>query len=262
MVYNLKNFSLIIIVYVLNAFALRTSSESVNPFNELMSPSGGVNLYSGDAAFTHPLFTLQGRGGLNTNLILKYSSNVYLNVRCRNDKAPAGWVGLGWRLDFGSIQCNHNGTANFRDDEYYWISPEGVRQEIIWVEESAGVWSYYLKDKPYWKIERKDLDQTLEDAEGWILTSPDGTKYKYGQQDFSRETYATRYVFCWVNTGYIGQGVPYSDEIELYAHHWDLAEIEDVYARVPCPCVKIYFSCDIDKNKKRVARAFRPCSCV
>jgi hypothetical protein len=45
---------------VARIFAFQTSSESVNPFNQFMSPAGDVNLYSGGAAFSFPLAGIKG----------------------------------------------------------------------------------------------------------------------------------------------------------------------------------------------------------
>jgi len=70
-----------ILALAIQALSFQTSSESVNPFNQFMSPSGGVNLYSGDAAYSHNLLTLPGRGGMNIGVSLNYSSNIYLNIR-------------------------------------------------------------------------------------------------------------------------------------------------------------------------------------
>jgi hypothetical protein len=105
-------------VIISTAYSYQTSSESVNPFNILMSPSGGVNMYSGDAAYSCPVTSISGRGGMNINVTLSYSSNIYLNVRSRNDVAPTSWVGLGWNLNYGSIVYNHKATKTHDDDDF------------------------------------------------------------------------------------------------------------------------------------------------
>ena len=125
-----KVLGLAVCIIVMSLFCVtegfQTSSESVNPFNQFMTPSGGVNLYSGDVAYSFPICAIG-----NINVTLNYSSNIYLNVRSRNDIAPTSWVGLGWSLNFGSISCNHKGTKSTDDDEFYLISPLGVGSKIL-----------------------------------------------------------------------------------------------------------------------------------
>jgi hypothetical protein len=127
------------------SYAVQSSSEQVNPFNKLMDPSDGINKFSGDVAFTEPLYTLKGFNGLDISVNLKYSSNVYTNVRARNDIAPTGWLGLGWQLNYGSIICDHKNTKTSVDDEFTYVSPEGVGQKIVrnrWMK----VEYYYAND--------------------------------------------------------------------------------------------------------------------
>ena len=112
------------------SYSFQTTSESTNPFNQFMSPSGGINLYSGDVAYTHPFATVSGRGGMDINLSLAYSSNIYSQVHCGNDRAPTGWTGLGWRMGFGSIIRDHKGTKNAADDDFIWITPAGVPNRL------------------------------------------------------------------------------------------------------------------------------------
>lgn len=101
-------------------YSLQTSSERVNPFNQYLSPSGGVSLFTRDAALSHPLFAVTGLGGISLPVSLSYSSNVHINARSRNDVAPTSWVGLGWNLSFGKIVCDHNGTMTDADDSYLY----------------------------------------------------------------------------------------------------------------------------------------------
>jgi hypothetical protein len=155
-----------------SAFSLNSKSETSNPFNNYISPSNGVNQYSGDAAFSQPLFTLNGKNGSNINLALSYSSNVYLNVRARNDKGPTGWCGLGWYLGFGSILCDHKGTKTKKDDDYYWISPTGVSGKIY---DKNG--TYFLKNNPYW------TRTTTVGNGGQVLITVTKRKIKYGQNN-------------------------------------------------------------------------------
>ena len=107
------------------AYSGNTSTEAVNPFNQFMDPSGGVNMFSGDAAVSLPITSVEG-----LSIALSYSSNIERCVRARNDISPTGWVGLGWRLGFGAISCDHKGTKTHSDDDFYYISPVGVSSKL------------------------------------------------------------------------------------------------------------------------------------
>jgi hypothetical protein len=127
----MKRYTQYIIVglFVSVCHSFQTSSESVNPYNQFMALSGWVNIYSCDVAYSQPVTSISGRGGMNINIALAYSSNIYLNVRSRNDVAPTSWVGLGWELTFGSIICNHKVTKT-HDDDFLWISPAGFGRNV------------------------------------------------------------------------------------------------------------------------------------
>lgn len=204
---------------------LNSSAEAINPFNEFMSPSGGVNLFSGNVAFIHHLHTLQGRNGFDLPIDFKYSGNVQLNVLARNDKAPTDWVGLGWRFGFGYIRCDPNQTVTLKDDRCHYVSPNGVSQEIV--PSGAG---YQLEKDPYWKIDTT-LSSDGERILGWTLTDVQGRKYGYG--DFTEpnvQRKATRYTFAWTgaehdSANYVGEG--FAGTPHLFPVQWDLMAQED-----------------------------------
>ena len=52
-----------------------------------------ADLFTGRATTSVPIFIPPGRKGLQPNVSLSYSSG-----------GPHSWVGVGWNLDFGSIQ--------------------------------------------------------------------------------------------------------------------------------------------------------------
>jgi hypothetical protein len=208
-----------------------TSAEAINPFNQFETSSGGINLFSGDVYMPQKIYTLPGRNGMNVDLELAYSSNVYLNVIARNDKAPTGWLGLGWQIKLGgNIFMDHNNTMTLEDDKYYYTSPEGVNHRLF---EKDGI--FYMEHEPYWKVERS-LEGTNRII-GWTLTDPSGKVFKYG--DFQNHgTFAnrihgnsTRYTLSWDgannnNTHYVGEGS--GGEPDQYAFQWDLNKIIDL----------------------------------
>jgi len=200
-----------------DVYSQGTSYENVNPFNELMRPEGGVNLFSGDAVHQRPLLTLPGRGGLSVPITLAYSSNIRANVRSSNDVAPTGWLGLGWALGFGSISINHKGTMTHADDEFYLVSGAGASQRLY---EKDG--KYIPKNQPYVSFEPIDNDGNGI-YEGWVTTSLDGSKTYYGDCDFTDAREATRHTLC------SGQlvGATHDAAASLYPYTWDVSEMRD-----------------------------------
>ncbi len=220
--------------------AEKTTGEHVNPFNPLMKPASGIDLVSGNAAFSHKLFELPGRQKMNISVSLNYSSNVYTNARAKNNKEAAGWCGLGWYLGYGTIISDHNGTMTYKDDQYWWLSTKGVKSRILIKYNTDGTETFYIEKNPYWKV--KPTFETEEDAEfiiGWTLTSIDGKKYRYGDYNSTSSNFewtgaglgsqqATRYEFCWPNTEVQHVGNGFAGVPKLYPYQWDLSEIADV----------------------------------
>ncbi|NLD94979.1 MAG: hypothetical protein GX639_20175 [Fibrobacter sp.] len=114
----------IVLVLVYSVFAFQTTTQSTNSFNKYLSPQNGVSLYSGTGNTTLPLST-------GIPLTLSYSSNITDNARSSNAIAPTGWLGLGWQMNFGSIVSDHKGTKTPTDDDYVWISPQGVSSKLL-----------------------------------------------------------------------------------------------------------------------------------
>lgn len=122
---------IILLSFTTSLFSIQTSSESVNPFNQFMDPSGGCDLYSGNAAFSIPLISLQGHNGTDVQVALSYSSNVTVNARSMNKYGSTPWVGLGWTLQFGSIKCDHKGTVTHSDDDFYYVAGAGSVNRLL-----------------------------------------------------------------------------------------------------------------------------------
>lgn len=232
-----KRLLLVISILLCNisiVYAFKTYTENVNPFNRFLNPIDGVDLYTGSASFTKTLYTMKGRNGLDIGINLKYSSNVYVNVRTRNDVAPTGWLGLGWNLSYGSIKCNHKGTSSPTDDEFTWESPEGhLRRMFVEfsLDDSLRARTNpvcFIKEMPYVKV-KCNYDSANNVIKGWTVIKIDGTKLSYGnlesENDSIRE--ATRYTLkC---STYVEPLIrPHSTkEYELYPYQWDLSDIED-----------------------------------
>ena len=209
----------------------------LNPFNKFMNPTDGVDLYSGTVAFTKTLYEMKGRNGLDIGINMRYSSNVYLNARAKNDKAPTSWLGLGWTLNYGAIKRDHKGTTHNADDEYSWISPEGYSKKLF-IEfdmNSDGTIvnpsepKCCIEDNPYIKVKcHFDGDNPNNNISGWTLYKTDGTKLHYGNYNNTDATRkATRYTFS-VNSDVQPEISQNSVSlVEKYPYQWDLSDIED-----------------------------------
>jgi hypothetical protein len=212
--------AIITIIFVASpVFPAVTSSEFVNPFNKFMSPSGGVDLFSGNAAFSHTLMELPTRCGGKFDITLNYSSNVFLNARANNDRAPSGWVGLGWRLGYGSIICDHKSTTFHNDDDFSWISPEGVSKLLIKKINDDGSQTFFIEDEPYIKLGHPDYNNDGI-YDGWIIMLPNGECLKYGDLNLQGTRNATRWTFS--RGSYVG--VVHTGNVTPYPYQWDLSQ--------------------------------------
>lgn len=239
----MKKIIVILIMSILSGmsevYAFNTFTEKVNPFNKFLNPIEGVDLYSGTVAFTKTLYTMEGRNGLNIGINLDYSSNIYMVARSRNDKNPTSWVGLGWNLSYGSISCEHKGTENPADDDYFWVSPEGYKRRI-YVEFVLDPTSHYpqkdendialgkiqIEDMPYLKV-KCYLGERSKFPFGWQIIKKDGTVLTYGDlvglNPSDRK--ATRYTYKINNC--VEPNINVANHYNLYPYQWDLSDIAD-----------------------------------
>ena len=183
------------------SYGVGTTSDSSRTFPERSSVSNSVDLLSGNVQFALPLWGLRDSVGPTVDLTLRYSSNVERQVRADNKTSPTGVIGLGWAMGFGSIRCEHGGTVALEDDRYFWVSPEGVSQEIVTSKAPGRTtgFAYWLEKNPYWVVLAEDPDGDGM-INGWTLVDPSGRRYTYGLSD---ESFATRYVLCWPSMGYV-----------------------------------------------------------
>jgi hypothetical protein len=197
----------------------KTTGEAYNPFNEFVSTADVINKFTGTGTYSIPLQNLKTSGVLSYQLELKYSSNVNAMARTSNEAAPTGWVGLGWSMGGGSIECDHNGTMTDADDDYSFITGENVSTSILYKEGK-----YFLKYKPYWKVEKIKEGYYIK---GWRLTDESGTRYTYGDCNDPNLTgnSCNWNTLCWVTTRFVGNG--FAGEPVKYPYKWNLSEISD-----------------------------------
>ena len=171
--------------------------ERLTEGNDLL-PSSAVfssNEQTGYARVNIPLAAPAGLGGMGPGLSLSYSSGVaddLENLHGPSDyKAQANWVGYGWSLG-GLSQVARTG-----EDGVYSLNMGGVGARILrrdrrWVtdperflkieheREWSGHYTYNKHHKDAHGRNRYDMD-------GWEVTTPDGTVYHFGAEEFVPE---------------------------------------------------------------------------
>lgn len=173
------------------------SNENTNAFNKYMSPEGGINPMSGTVALQRNLTSLSV-GQLSVNFSLKYSGNIYQEVRTPNKEGSSGIVGLGWAFGRARIVCDCKNSAFLDDDTYYLITADGNRYQIFEEKrwrlqlgyDAGGVQEkWWLEGHPFWKVERITDELKLPDnddgeiwrfVKGWKITDSEGIVHIYG----------------------------------------------------------------------------------
>lgn len=168
--------------------------------------------YAGDLSFSIPVMTVPGRHGHNYDIKLSYNSNIH-------QRQFAGWVGLGWSLDIGSIERTVNGRTDEpthligdlgprgnmggRFKNNYWADPvpnrdiadqymlsiDGGGMEIVpFATDKDSIftigsdWSFYYTflSPSYKPWDIKGFIPSGGGLEAFQVSKDDGTKYVYG----------------------------------------------------------------------------------
>ena len=199
----------------------QVNNTAAAPAKELFSPGGdqvglfqnSVNLFTGEVAFTLPLVSIPGRGGMTAGIALSYnSSGVRQQARTWNMTSPTSIAGLGWQLDVPKIVVDHKQTGTRHDDEFYWVE-NGISNKLILFKKENGVRYYKTKNYQYGEISYQD------NIERWVINR-DGIAYIYGDKASGRST--VQYLVNWGN--WIGNSTVTTGQSQ-YAMQWDLSEI-------------------------------------
>lgn len=181
----------------------------------------GESQFTGDVAFSIPLAS---KGGVDVTL--RYNSNLHKLLPAENKFSPSGWLGLGWKLDLGSIQADISNTADSSDDKYFFVGSD-VSSELIVDSLNA----FTLREYRHWKITREVVDGTVV---GWTVILEDGTICRYGNYNIDNGTFSlddlpTSATRCFVGCGGLVQTtLPANGTTSLIPYQWDLSDIQDV----------------------------------
>ena len=132
-----------------------------------------ADLFTGAATTSIPIDVPPGRGGVQPNLALVYTS------ASRN-----GWVGLGWKLDKGVIDRQTKFGLNYSGDDYIFRLA-GINVELV----NTGTDEYRAKvEGRFTRVQKK----TASDSKPYFLaTDKTGTKFYFGQAATTRVAHPT-----------------------------------------------------------------------
>lgn len=146
---------------------------------------GGVvhaDLFTGTATTSMPIEVPHGRNNLQPNLQL-----VYENANGN------GWVGIGWKLELGTIERQTRFGLNYSGDDYTFRL-SGISADLV----NIGLGEYRAKIEGAFTRVRK-LTAGGDGLPYWEATDKNGTRYLFGQTAASRQddpADATR-IFRW-----------------------------------------------------------------
>ncbi len=169
------------------------------PLRRLPSISGGgVDLITGAATYQYPLQVPPGTHGVQPNLSLVYNSGAADTLLDQQ----AGLVGHGFELaGLGWIQLDV-------DTGDYYLNLNGVSEKLI--QEGSST-SYYTEHPTYWKISFLDGGDNGVDSKYWLVTTQDGTQYRFG---FTLKS---------------ASSLPHSASSPSQAYRYELEQIQDSY---------------------------------
>ena len=175
-------------VYALSAGGAGTSS-NYNATSLAQASRWQAGGSSGDANYGYPLVVPSATVGPTPDLSLAYSSQA-VDGMTPDENGQPGVVGLGWDISgLGYIERVYMGCGAeapvWLGGDLCWkqdnatIVLNGKSSELV----PAGAGQWKLKDDPGWRVSKVTSAQPNgdNDREAWIVQSPDGMTYKFGQ---------------------------------------------------------------------------------
>jgi RHS repeat-associated protein len=168
------------------------------PAAALPGMGGGVDLLTGAATYAYPIEVPPGTHGMQPNLALVYNSG----LADTEIGVQAGILGQGWSLaGVGYIQLG--------EDRQFYLNLNGVSAKLIlepdFVPHDDVVMRYHTERETFWRIELRENGSNGEwafvrDSSGeilvwypyWVVTTQDGTQYRFGHDRDSVARYIDR----------------------------------------------------------------------
>ena len=124
-------------------------------------------------------------GGLAPDVTLRYDSGSVDGMTLNKNNQP-GWAGIGWNYEPGSItrRLKTCGLTQAPGDlcltgDNYTISLNGIAAPLV--KDASGL--YHPQNDPLWKVQKLTnaaAGHPDTHKEYWLVTTPDGTKYRFG----------------------------------------------------------------------------------
>ncbi|MBF0618719.1 MAG: VCBS repeat-containing protein [Candidatus Omnitrophica bacterium] len=135
---------------------------------------------SGGLVMAVPIPVPSGRAGIQPNISLGYNSS----------SRQMGFAGVGWGLDFGSIQIStKKGIPKYDGTDNYVLVQNGSVQNLVY----DSVVGFYRSER------EGSFARVQKQTSGWLLTDKKGVKYYFGNTDDSRQYDSANsgHVFQW-----------------------------------------------------------------
>ena len=150
-----------------------------------------TELYPGAGTYAYNIAVPNGVLGLQPSINLFYNSQSVLQ--------RPGILGAGWSLSENSVSRNINYTVNDTSDDYFILSFNNNRLKVFY---NGSSWNTEINPRQY-RIQNLSNEAEMY----WLVTTTDGTKYRFG---FNNDSLLDS------NTG------------RNYAVKWNLDLVEDV----------------------------------
>ncbi|MBP2029401.1 RHS repeat-associated protein [Methanohalophilus levihalophilus] len=155
---------------------MKDAMDHLNPNMESDQNYFDTSLFTGSFAYTYPVDTIRGVGGLEPDVSISYSSSA-------GAKGIYGSLGSGWSLNENCVVRDTRYTPDNTNDDEFVLYVGGSSYKLIYVSAED---TYHTEIETFINISRK---ATSDNAYGeyWLVKLPDGTNYKFGSNNDSEQ---------------------------------------------------------------------------
>lgn len=211
-------YSFICLVSAMVVLSYADNISNANAYNKYMSPEAGINPMSGTVALQKEIASISD-GQVKASFSIKYSGNIFEEVKKNNKDVKSGLVGLGWSFGRTKIVCNCKNNAFLPDDDYYLVTADGNRYKIfnekawrkhfnVGYSEDIPNDKWWIEGNPFWKVERFEGEENVGGenwsfVKGWKITDAEGIVHSYGDLSETKSLTgptpnATEYDLIWL----------------------------------------------------------------
>ncbi|WP_169729095.1 toxin TcdB middle/N-terminal domain-containing protein [Methanolobus tindarius] len=145
----------------------------LNPSFEHDNDYFDTDMFTGSFAYTYPIETVKGIGGMEPQISLRYNSMMA--------KEPYGMTGNGWYISEYYIMRDVRSTPLDTDDDRFVLDMNGAMYNLVEVNGS-----YYTETEVFMKISR-EVGGSNTFGNYWFVTLSDGTQYRFGYNNESEQ---------------------------------------------------------------------------